>query len=120
MNLCPKCRSILNNDEKASGKCFTCGETFESILPSDTVSPSGTFSSSENAIGRVLKIIGIVILIVGTIGSFAGLFYDVYGQYKFSLTRFFVYETCCIVSGIMFLGFGEIIRLLQEISNKHK
>lgn len=29
---CPKCKTLLNNDEKASGKCFNCGASFQNIV----------------------------------------------------------------------------------------
>lgn len=32
---CPKCKTLLNNDEKASGKCFNCGASFSSVLPEE-------------------------------------------------------------------------------------
>ena len=118
MNQCPKCKSTLNNDERASGKCFTCGATFESSLPQNTVTPSNAYS--ENMLGKALKGIGFIILVVGTIGSLATSFHDVYGQSEFSFASFIIPETVTIISGIMFLGFGEIIKLLQEIRDKLK
>lgn len=33
MEICPNCKSKLNIDEKSSGRCFSCGATFESSLP---------------------------------------------------------------------------------------
>ena len=36
MDVCPNCKSKLNIDEKASGKCFFCGISIESSLPKDT------------------------------------------------------------------------------------
>lgn len=35
METCPNCKSKLNIDEKSSGKCFSCGTSFESSLPND-------------------------------------------------------------------------------------
>ena len=35
METCPNCKSKLNIDEKSSGKCFSCGATFESSLSKD-------------------------------------------------------------------------------------
>lgn len=35
METCPNCKSRLNIDEKYSGKCFSCGATFEFSLPND-------------------------------------------------------------------------------------
>lgn len=82
MNQCPKCKSILNNDEKASGKCFSCGATFESNLPQNTISE---INYNENTIAKMIKVIAIAILILGTIGSFASSFHDVYGKMNFLL-----------------------------------
>ena len=59
-------------------------------------------------------------LILGTIGSFASSFHDVYGKNEFSFASFIIPETVTIISGVIFLGFSEVIKLLQEISNKLK
>lgn len=92
---CPKCKTLLNNDEKASGKCFNCGASFSSVLPEEKKNTqTSDVISNENTVGGILKAIGNLILIIGTIGS--------------------------IVSGMMFLGFAEIIQLLQDIKNKLK
>lgn len=117
MNQCPKCKSILNNDEKASGKCFSCGATFESNLPQNTILET---DYNENTIAKIIKVVAIVILVLGTIGSFASSFHDVYGKNEFSFASFIIPETVTIISGVIFLGFSEVIKLLQEISNKLK
>ncbi|PWL68936.1 MAG: hypothetical protein DBY27_05750 [Clostridiaceae bacterium] len=117
MNQCPKCKSILNNDEKASGKCFSCGATFESNLPQNTILET---NYNENTIAKIIKVVAIVILVLGTIGSFASSFHDVYGKNEFSFASFIIPETVTIISGVIFLGFSEVIKLLQEISNKLK
>ena len=103
---CPKCKTLLNNDEKASGKCFNCGASFSSVLPEEKKSTQTSDAiSNENAIGGILKAI-----IAGG---------DGYG-YEFSFARFILPEIGTIVSGMMFLGFAEIIQLLQDIKNKLK
>lgn len=110
---CPKCKTLLNNDEKASGKCFNCGASFSSVLPEEKKSTQTSDAiSNENAIG-------ILILIIGTIGSIVIAGGDGYG-YEFSFARFILPEIGTIVSGMMFLGFTEIIQLLQDIKNKLK
>ena len=38
METCPNCKSKLNIDEKSSGKCFSCGTSFESSLPNNNKS----------------------------------------------------------------------------------
>lgn len=117
---CPKCKTLLNNDEKASGKCFNCGASFSSVLPEDKKgTQTSDATSNENTVGGILKAIGILILIIGTIGSIVIAGGDGYG-YEFSFARFILPEIGTIVSGMMFLGFAEIIQLLQDIKNKLK
>lgn len=118
MTQCPNCKSTLNSDEKASGKCFTCGMTFESSLSRETT--ASITKETENTIGKALKIIGILILIVGTVGNFITSFHDAHGIELFSFVGFVLPEAAILVSGTLFLGFSEIIVLLQDISNKLK
>ena len=116
MDKCPKCESTLNNDEKASGKCFSCGATFESILPKDNSSEHNYDDGNENGIAKAIKIMASIILILGSIGSFAMAIN--YGKSNFSFEDFIVPETVTIVSGFIFLGLGEVVALLQSINNK--
>ena len=117
---CTKCKALLNEDEKASGKCFNCGAAFSSVLPEEKKSTQTSDAiSNENAIGGILKAIGILILIIGTIGSIVIAGGDGY-RYEFSFARFILPEIGTSVSGMMFLGFAEIIQLLQDIKNKLK
>lgn len=113
---CPKCKTLLNNDEKASGKCFNCGATFSSVLPKTKNNFSASFGNGENTIGGILKAIGFLIIIFGTIGSIY-----IGGQgYNFSFASFIIPELGTIISGMLFLGFSEIIQLLQDIKDKMK
>lgn len=101
---CPKCKTLLNNDEKASGKCFNCGASFSSVLPEEKKSIQTSDSiNNENTVGGILKAIGILILIIGTIGSIVIAGGDGYG-YAFSFARFILPEIGTIVSGMMFLA----------------
>lgn len=153
MDICPNCKSKLNIDEKYSGKCFSCGTTFESLLPKENkqYNYSGhinkcpncgkilsedekilykciscgtkfkSFSSkiilSDNAVAKAIKICGIIIIVLGTILSFI-----VAGgngrKYEFSLLQFITPEAISIISGLLFIGFSEIIQLLEDIKNK--
>lgn len=117
MDICPNCKSKLNIDEKASGKCFSCGTTFESSLPKDNTRYD--FHLSDNTVAKAIKICGIVIIILGTILSFI-----VAGgngrKYEFSLLLFITPEAISIISGLVFIGFSEIIQLLEDIKNKLK
>jgi H+/gluconate symporter-like permease len=110
MNRCPNCGKILSEEEKIIYKCTSCGKKIESEIT--------TQNYTENTIAKVLKIISIIILILGTIGSFAASFHDVYGKSEFSFATFLIPETVVVISGILFLGFSEVIKLLQEINNK--
>lgn len=114
---CPECKAVLNNDEKASGKCFTCGATFGNTLSEKSSVVTG--DSNENTIGGILKGIGILILILGTIASLIIAGGNGY-RYEFSFIRFIIPEIISVISGMMFLGFAEIIQLLQDIKNKLK
>lgn len=113
---CPKCNTLLNNDEKASGKCFNCGATFGSILPETKSISSVSVNSNENTIGGMLKGIGVLVMIFGTIGS---IYLASQGR-EFEFANFILPEIGTIISGMMFLGFSEIIQLLQDIKDKMK
>lgn len=117
MDICPNCKSKLNIDEKASGKCFSCGTAFEPSLPKDNTRYD--FHLSDNTVAKAIKICGIVIIILGTILSFI-----VAGgngrKYEFSLLLFITPEAISIISGLVFIGFSEIIQLLEDIKNKLK
>lgn len=68
----------------------------------------------ENIIGSILKVIGFLVLILGTVGSvYIG------GQgYEFSFGAFILPEIAVIFGGMMILGFSEIIQLLQDIKDR--
>lgn len=53
-------------------------------------------------------------MVLGTIGSI----YLATQGYEFEFGKFILPEIGSIVSGMMFLGFAEIIQLLQDIRNK--
>ena len=65
---CSNCKKLLSNDEKASGKCANCGEEFSSALIGATrpIEVNTDIATEKNIVGMVLKVIGILILIVGT------------------------------------------------------
>ena len=117
MDICPNCKTKLNIDEKASGKCFSCGATFESSLFKDN--KQFNYQSSDNTVAKSIKVCGIIIIILGTILSF--IVAGGNGQkYEFSLLQFLTPETISIISGLVFIGFSEIIQLLEDIKNKLK
>lgn len=73
-------------------------------------------ASSENTIGGILKAIGIIEMIIGTFGSL----YLATRGYEFEFGAFVLPEMATIVTGMMILGFSEIIQLLYHINNKLK
>lgn len=117
METCPNCKAKLNIDEKSSGKCFSCGTSFESSLPKENNRIS--YSSADNTTAKAIKICGIIIIFLGTILSFFVSGGD--GQkYQFSLLQFLASEAICVISGLVFIGISEIIQLLEDIKNKMK
>lgn len=70
--------------------------------------------NNENTVGKILKVIGGIIIVVGIIfgliiGSRAG---------RFGLIPFVYIIVTTFVSGMLFIGFAEIIKLLHEINLK--
>lgn len=112
MDICPKCKAKLNMDEKTSGRCFSCGEVFESSLYKES-KPYANYSNSYNSVARALRICGIIIIILGTIGSFVI-------ANKEGYTYFLVFEIPSIISGLLLIGVAEIIQLLADIKAKLK
>jgi len=67
---------------------------------------------SENSIGRTINIIGIVTFIIGIIGSF------ICGIALNSWSIAIIGSVASFISGMCFVGFSEIISLLQRNVNK--
>ncbi len=109
MNTCPNCGKVLNEDEKILYKCMECKQQFK---PQHT-----KYISSDNTIAKIIKICGIAIIVLGTISSFIIAGGDGY-KYRFSFIRFLTPELISVISGLLFIGFAEIIKLLQDIKNK--
>lgn len=74
----------------------------------ESVSPTG------NPIAKALKIVGWIIIIGGFIAGIV--FANVYSEFNWGIA--IAQWTQSIVSGLMFFGFAEIIKLLQSILNK--
>lgn len=107
---CPNCGKILSEEEKMIYKCTSCDTKIKFPLSS---------VKSDNTVAKLIKICGITIIILGTILSFI-----VAGgngrKYEFSLLLFITPEAISIISGLVFIGFSEIIQLLEDIKNKLK
>ena len=73
--------------------------------------------SSSNLIGSILQFLGVIILIIGTIGSFV---LANENQNGFMFSQFIIYEFASVLSGFTIIGLAQIILLLHKINNKLK
>ena len=83
------------------------------------------YFSNDNPIATALTVIAVIIFIGGFIAGIAlgRVVVDRGYSYRYTYTEFsfaaaFVYWFASFVSGMVFLGFAEIIKLLTEIKNK--
>lgn len=111
---CPKCGKTL---EKPTLKCPECG-----------------YSDEENMIAKYLHHIGVAIIFLGILGSIilGNIFPTVetnlstYSIYKtvteesFNWMLFLVGSLSSAISGLLMIGFGELISLNQKIVNLMK
>ena len=72
---------------------------------------SGNSKATQKSNARVLTVIGIIVYLIGFIGFSAMLDTDLFSA--------FITLEGAAISGTMFLGFAEIIKLLQSIKNKN-
>lgn len=116
---CPECGKELNEDERKSGRCSNCGMPISNMtyssLEQKTVPQVTSKEEKENDIGKILKIIGGCIILVGFVSAFL-LAKNDYGDVSFIL--FMIYFCVGLVSGTLIIGFGEVITLLDSINNK--
>lgn len=84
-------------------------ESFKKIV--QNVNNTNENESNENGIGKALKVIGILIIIAGFITGFATV--EDNGP-----AVMFICFVSGFISGILFMGIGEIIALLQKIVDK--
>ena len=114
---CPKCKTLLENDEIEIGKCLSCGAIFEKAAIEKKIYKTNSHNVKHiNTVAEILKVIGVFILVIGTIASICvGCI-----SKEFSFVLFFVMEIEVFIGGIIFIGFSEIIKLLQDIKAKMK
>ena len=74
------------------------------------------YQSSDNTVAKIIKICGVAIIILGTILSF--IVAGGNGKYEFSFLLFIAPEAISVISGLIIIGFSEIIQLLEDIKNK--
>ena len=114
---CPKCKTLLENDEIEIGKCLSCGAIFEKAAIEKKIYKTNLDNVKHiNTVAEILKVIGVFILVIGTIASICvGCI-----SKEFSFVLFFVMEIEVFIGGIIFIGFSEIIKLLEDIKDKMK
>lgn len=110
MDKCPNCGKILSDDEKTMGECTVCKQK----LPKEAI-----YTLYDNGVAKAVKACGVIIIIVGTILSIImGRQKDMYGNTSFSFLQFIIPEAISVISGIFFIGFSEVIQLLEDIKSK--
>ena len=86
------------------------------------ISPVDVFERNElimeNKYAKALSIVGICILFLGILGAIVlgtslGDSYD-----SFNVTAFLIGVFSSVISGVFFLGLGEIVRLLADMNEK--
>lgn len=119
VNLCWTCGDIIdeNFSEKNTEK-NTIQENKDNLEMFNVCLQNNANISDRNLIGTILRTLGIMILVIGTIGSIviANGSGEIY--HRFSFLSFCIYEFITIVSGFVFIGFSEIIQLLHKINSK--
>lgn len=76
---------------------------------------------TKNGMAEVLKVVAWLIMIIGFIGSIilarveveTGSYYPHY-ETKFDITIFLTAVCSCAITGVCFLGFAEVLTLLQK------
>jgi hypothetical protein len=65
------------------------------------------YNRNSNGVGNLLAAIGRLTYIFGFLGGFVGFFADPAGGFVIWISAF--------ISGTMFIGFGEVVKLLQDM-----
>ncbi len=106
---CPHCGKE-NNDDRTF--CYNCGKPLSdpSVKADAVQGPQNNIA--ENKIGKALKAIGALVIIVGIIISV------IFGVSALSILV--IGAVASFISGMIFIGFGEIIILLQRSVDEQK
>lgn len=107
MKKCKWCNSMISDDAVI---CPYCKATVSNVSTSKSIRINQG-KQKNNSIANALGIIGKVTIILGIISCILWLFSE---EYTLSIS----FLAASIVSGCTFLGFAEIIQLLQDIKNK--
>lgn len=124
--ICPNCGEKLTKEMLFMNTCSFCGEIINKPMTQGNYSEPNTSAkekpqsnSSGNKIEITLYVLGALVLIVGTIGSFS-LSGGSGKYYHFTFSTFIVYELATFLFGFMTMGIAKIIHLLNKINNKLK
>ena len=107
---CPLCHHPLNKHKKIRVNQNSIENNFKN-LPLPNESEKIKISKIENSTANILSSIGIIIIVIGILVGFISLMI-IENFLIFILTVIFA-----IISGVLFIGFAEVIRLLQQILN---
>lgn len=125
--VCKKCKKELSSEMIKVNLCWNCGEIIdENLTDADTnyddieieteySTEEDITSNNSNSIAKSIRVFAKIIMIVGSILNVLVLFVAS-GYYTF--TSFFAFEMMFFLSGLLLLGFSEIIQLLQDIKSK--
>lgn len=111
--ICPKCGYDNLAGEKICGNCNEELPYSEEVVGAEEAidNNSNIGSENKNSIGQALKTMGIISIILGILG---GLIIASDISPISGVTTIF----SSIIFGLVLLGFSEVIRLLQKISDK--
>lgn len=124
--VCPKCGEELTKEMLFMNTCSFCGETINKSKvrdnnnkPNTSIREESQRGNSGNKIEITLYILGVLVLVVGTIGSFS-LSGGSGRYYHFTISTFIVYELATLLFSFITMGMAKIIHLLNRINNKLK
>ncbi len=113
--VCPYCKAIVHTSNATSGKNYV--EEYLKIHkdnPSYNIFTNNKLNKKNNSIANALGIIGKVTIVLGIIACILCLFSEDFEEHILSIP----FLVASLISGCTFLGFAEIIQLLQDIKDK--
>lgn len=112
---CEDCGSLRNYElEEMANQEEGTSSSYQS-------SQIGTMNNNKNSIASTFRVIAWLIFIGGFLSGLLFGYTDYGYRYsEFSFTLAMIYWVSAFVSGMVFLGFAEVISLLQELVNQTK
>jgi len=114
---------VGESEDKKDPMILEKNDSFKKEDRSDEVSVEvNNPSSNDNPIARILLVVGILEIIAGFICGIVFSQVEVQGyigkETEFNITVFFTWFISTLVSGLLIIGFSEVIRLLSSINYK--